>query len=862
MNNDKKESSSQMSTTRFNNRNNTSSDRLNAIRNTPHTRNFSKDNLPNALDENEVKSRVDSNINDISHDNSVKNNNNERIDFNNPENNQPNQNNSSNYRDSRSNQSGQSGRSGIADSLRNRLNTSPSTSDLKNEAAKKGTETLKKSANPYAKAAGYAMGALQKRKEKKEQQEKEEEEEKSEENKESFDDEIEEERKWQQILKKLLPIIVMILPFLFIILVLYSVISPIVTAYSWFTSLFYHNSQDASSYTIYNEQDAANQKAEQDFNNAIRGSADGSVKGIVQEYQEKYGVTIDWYLLEALITYRYTADNSDLYSSSGSEDIDESELEERLKALESGESTEGGENTTEGSSSSVDYTAAKKKIEAFASLMVVKSGNGYVTDKEKGGVVYNNVLVSTTFKNYYKSMFADNTEEAHKQILDYIYDYAEGARELFEESVGTTSGGVVGDTSIIHLQTCKQPYTKQTINGVSVYNNPSWSEGTNYSDYLNAKDYLKGVVSREIGISNDYKEAMKAQMIAALTYLIHDSSSGFNLNSGEMYFPSGTCRQATCSPTDGCTAVVESTATNLHTFYVGQNRFSGGSSYGPINESDNAILEEVLNSVFGKIMVKKGVTSASFSGSSDAIATNYLDSCNPGTCFSQQGAINEAKSGMTYEQILQKYYSSYEYDIIDITEGLYFTSTGTYSGTINLNEAYHYHQGDSEWADLILCGSGNIKKNGCNITSAAIAISLLTNQRITPATLQSRQSSISACSPSSRPQMIMNFGKLYGLSATSISKSNTSALNDMLSKLATGNYVAIARLTADSGRSFYRSGGGHYMAIVGVKTENNTNMVLVWDPASKDASRDNRWVDMNALVEILQNEYSFILIGR
>ena len=346
-----------------------------------------------------------------------------------------------------------------------------------------------------------------------------------------------------------------------------------------------------------------------------------------------------------------------------------------------------------------------------------------------------------------------------------------------------------------------------------------------------------------------------------MTYLINDSNSGFNLKNGEMYFPSGTCRQATCSPTYGCTSLVEETNTRLHTFYVGTNRFSGGSSYGPINDSDNTILEEILNDIFGKIMVKKGITSATFSGSGDVIPTGYLDKCSPGSCFSQQDAISDARSGMTYEQILAKYYSSYEYDIINITEGLYYQSSGgNYTGTLNLNESFHYHQGDSPWGSQKLCGSGAISSNGCNITSAAIVISLLKNQRITPDALNNRQSENPYCNSSSRPQMIQKFGQLYGLNVLIVNKANTFQVSDMVKKIASGNYAAVARLAPNSGR--YSTGNGHYIAIVGARSENGVDYLLVWDPGNKSASRDNAWVEVNYLVKYLQGSYSFILMGR
>ena len=659
-----------------------------------------------------------------------------------------------------------------------------------------------------------------------------------------------------------------IAPFLLVIMLLFSLISPVVSAYSWFVSLFHHQNTDSSEYTIYNEKETDNYKAEQDYNNAIKGSSDGSIKGIIKEYQEKYGVTIDWYLLNALITYRYTGDEGDLYSSSGNEEIDEEEIENKLKELEKEEesSEELGEQENTTDDFQINYSEAQKKINAFATLMVVRSGSSYTTDKEKDGLVYNNVLSSKTFTDYYKDMFADDTEESRKKLLDTIYDYAEGARELLEEN-NATLGGVISSLSTVQLQTCRLPYSYQTINNIEVYNNPLWNEGTNYPDTLDIKDYLKGVVSREIGISSEYKEAMKAQMIAALTFLINDSKSGFDLKNGAMYFPSGTCRQATCSPTNGCTSVIETTASSsaITTFYVGKNRFSNSYSYDPLTVEENTILDEVIDSVFGKIMVKKGVTSASFSGSSDAIFTEYRDTCDGGSCFSQKNAQTDAKNGMTYEEILAKYYSSYDYDIIDITEGLYFTTIGTYNGTINLNEEFHYHQGDEPWRNQHLCGvtaeDKSFRSNGCNITAAAIAISLLTNQKITPETLNNRQNDITTCKSGSRPQMIIDFAKLYGLTATEVKKSNSGAVNDMLSKLATGKYVSVVRLTAGV-RSFYKSKGGHYMTLVGVRTENGTNEVLVWDPAGGGPTRDNRWVNINELMTILRDEYSFILIGR
>ena len=104
-----------------------------------------------------------------------------------------------------------------------------------------------------------------------------------------------------------------------------------------------------------------------------------------------------------------------------------------------------------------------------------------------------------------------------------------------------------------------------------------------------------------------------------------------------------------------------------------------------------------------------------------------------------------------------------------------------------------------------------------------MAISIAKNERITPATLQSRQGSISACSPSSRPQMIINFAKLYGLSAIEVKKDNQNDINNMLTKLTTGRYAAVARIVPNSG--IYSSNNGHYVTVVGVKDGVNSSNI-------------------------------------
>jgi hypothetical protein len=141
-----------------------------------------------------------------------------------------------------------------------------------------------------------------------------------------------------------------------------------------------------------------------------------------------------------------------------------------------------------------------------------------------------------------------------------------------------------------------------------------------------------------------------------------------------------------------------------------------------------------------------------------------------------------------------------------------------------------------------------------------MVLSILKDQRITPVTLNNRQNEISTCKAGQRPQMIMDFAKLYGFTPVSISKSNTSAVNDMFNKIASGGYAATVRIAPNTGT--YSTNNGHYVTIVKAKEENGKKKVLIWDPATTRSSRDNAWIDLDSMLSYLNSEHSFILVGN
>ncbi|MBQ8472663.1 MAG: C39 family peptidase [Bacilli bacterium] len=665
------------------------------------------------------------------------------------------------------------------------------------------------------------------------------------------------------MLKKVLPIILPIIVIVMVLLILILLIGGIGSSISSFFSLKSHKTDDPE--YSYNENQAELLKAQQTYNDAIVGSKDGRVKGIVAEYQERYGVTLDWYLINAIIMYRYTIDSeNDLLSGKDDtnyEELLDSEIDAKFEELESLEEGEDNSSTEPG----INYGLATWTVPWVATMMVNRNESGYYSDTKKDGEYYKYLIDSLFLKVYYKNFLKDNEYETRKKLVDDIYEYAEQAREMIEEEDNAT---FISKMAVVHLQTCawteESRYSYKEINGIKVYDNPSAGNET-YSDSIEMLDYLKGVIYGEIGghIKEEYREGLKAFTIAALTYIVRDRNSGFDLKTGEMYYPAGDCRQLCCHPILGCTYAHN--GYRYGTSYVGPNRFTDYKfTRNPMSVSNSQFLDSILEEVFGYVMVKKGITTESFIGSSSIApsAGNYLNQCSPGTCFSQEDAMNDAKNGMTYIEILNKYYSGVDsgkgFDLINIKEGLYFETDENYSGQINLNESFHYHQGDYKGSNSF-CEGGTISARGCSVTSTAIAVSLLTNQKHDPLEISKLLKNSGTCN-GTRYTYPISAANRYDLNSYTVSKKNTSGVNQMLADLATGNTVVVARLAANSGR--YRTSSGHYIALVGVRTVDGKTQVLVWDPGSRSSSRDNYWADFNGDIQKYVNNPSYIVLSR
>ena len=664
-------------------------------------------------------------------------------------------------------------------------------------------------------------------------------------------DEEDPEDKQKKTTKKILLIkaaLFLIVPVLIIALFI-SLVSSVTEYFAGAFSLFFHKTEESESYLVNSESSSELRDAEIAYNDAIMGSKDGSIKGIIAEYQEKYGVTLDWYLLDATIRYRFiNSSYGDVYSDDGSDDIDESEAIERLESFEEkkDETTDTEENSDSSNTDngSADYSLAKKKIKTVAALMITKSGGTYIADTEVGGNYYNTLIDSKFLKTYYKDMLPDDSYESRKKLVDEIFEFAEAMREAIKGETDTSQGGVVSEIIKVNLQTCEQPYKKTKIDNVEIWDNPS---AMGEYGALGIKDYLKGVVYGEIGdhLTEQYKEAIKAQMIAALTFAIKHPESGFSLKNGNMYIPSGNCKQLCCDPINGCTYKKDG---EYGTTYSGPKRFS---SYiftrDPMSSEESTLLETILDEIFGYVMVKKGVTASTFEGSSSIPyeAGNYLDSCNPGVCFSQKGSFTDALKGMTYTEILDKYYKNVDsgngFDLINIKEGLYYTTTGG-SGAYNGNLIY-YSQGN--YSNVTFCGrSGkSIASSGCGVTSAAmIASSFTGDKKYDPKYMMEWAYKLGYCGSGisgTDSGFFPVVARELGLQYQSYNKGQS---NEVANALKSGKSLVIAHMGAG-----HFTGGGHYIVLSSI---NEQGQVYVNDPNN---NKHSGYWDLNLVANEIQS---------
>lgn len=592
---------------------------------------------------------------------------------------------------------------------------------------------------------------------------------------------------------------------------------------------------------------------EMNFNNMIAG--DGvSNTGIINEYQNNYGVTLDIYILEATLLYR----DYEYYLVR----LDNMSEEEYKKLIES---------DPDYHKKIYDFEEASKYINTVAELMISSSGEGenvnYYSDVSKNGEYYNKLLNSSFFTEYYSKVLAYEKYSDQTKLVDEIFDYAEFMRYAVEGE--KVSSYIISDSMKVHLQTCAK-YKYKIINNISIYDNPAATNNeAEAPSIVSLVDYGVGVLYGELssytksyanGQGDNMKEGLKALLVASYSFMLGQRSyghTGLDLKQPDLYYPTGNCRIVSCNP-------------NTNSHYAKYNGDKHGTCMSTTSSSANhpalsqdqlTKLRELVSEVFGEVMVEKGVTTSTFSGYKDIKYGNFYDSINNSNCgancLGQEEAIQDSKNGMTYREILAKYYDSTKYDIINIKEGLY-VENANYSNASYDGNVIFYDQGD--YSKVNFCGQSNkhISSSGCGVTSMAIITSSFTgNKTYDPVYMMNLAYSMGDCGSGIRGTNASFFKKAaqkLGFGYKYIGKKNASQVVDVLK---TGKSMVIAHM--DKG---HFTDNGHYIVLTAV---NENGKVYVHDPNNRGNSKNkktgNGWYDLDMIAGELKSGFYVITKG-
>lgn len=467
----------------------------------------------------------------------------------------------------------------------------------------------------------------------------------------------------------------------------------------------------------------------------------------------------------------------------------------------------------------------------------------YTVDVSKEGVFYWNLVDEEFITTYYSGSFSSDMtqEELEKkkiEIVEGIYQFVEDYKKAKHGNYGYLTDGLR-----VNLYTCDYEAGGRGY-AVSTLAN----EGTNYPSYTNFRDYIKGAIYGEVTSSlvPEAKEAVKAFVIAFSSYALN--RSGYNSGDTEIDVHVGDCWQLSCSTQFGC-QYCHSKIGRFGTNITGaDSKCPHGKIHSkPILDPEkNAWFDSIIDEVFGMVLISNKTNKFMWAAH---MAHSGLCGKN---CMGQSNAVQDAKNGMTYEQILDKYYD--DYTIVNIKEDLYVQNVQYGNGSVNLNEAFHYHQGD--YRNVKFCGRNtSIAVAGCGTTSAAIVASLLTGRKVDPVEMMQYAHSVRACGSgilgTDVSILAPKVAEKYGFVHTVVWKRDTAKV---IEALKTGRAVVIGHVPKGT-TGTYSTSSGHYLTLVAV---NSNGKVLVWDPGSRSKSRDGVWQDMNFMAKYLDRYHIFM----
>ena len=465
------------------------------------------------------------------------------------------------------------------------------------------------------------------------------------------------------------------------------------------------------------------------------------------------------------------------------------------------------------------YIKMADYVDDVAKLMV----SNCVVDYEINGIFYNNLKNSDFLKKYYseqlKFMDADT-------LTKNIFDYAKLGIAL-----ASLNSGYISDNLKVTMGTCEQPYNKKLLN-----------EGSNYNSTVGFSDYVMGVVMGEVEglIKRENIEFLKAFTIVASSYAL--GRSGYESGDEEIWVHNGNCWQLSCDIKQGCTYCYD--LGKYGTTFTGQNRSCNNLGYrkDAMNDTQRQLMNEVFKEVFGTVMLET---------SGKIKKPSYRDkstTCGSNECLGQEDAALDARNGMSYKEILEKYYDNFT--LSNMQEDAYAADVsyddGGYSGSV-----VYYDQTD--YTDKFCGQNTTIKGSGCGVTSMAMVLSTFVDKTYTPKVVMQEAYAGNYCGGSIVGTAVTFFkysAQKHGLSYQAVSK--TGDKQDVIDALKSGNSLVIAHMGPGT---FTNS--GHYIVLTKV---NDNGEVYVLD---SNNSRRTGWHDFNGVVAKQLKSYgSFHIITK
>lgn len=450
------------------------------------------------------------------------------------------------------------------------------------------------------------------------------------------------------------------------------------------------------------------------------------------------------------------------------------------------------------------YKEMASYTDDVAKLMVTNC----VVDYEIGGTFFNNLKNSAFLKNYYKDILQYMDAES---LVTRIFEFAEAGIEL-----ASLTSGYISDNLKVNMGTCEYPYTKNLLN-----------EGTEYPSSVGFRNYVMGTVYAEAEdhITADKKEFLKAFTIVTASYALYRSD--YQSGDTEIWVHNGNCWQVSCDVVEGC-HYTKNLPGGYGTAFTGPD--SNGSYWKrALPENKKQILDEVFNEVFGTVMLNN---------SGDFFHANHYDkytSCpNSETgCMGQDDAALDAKNGMGYKEIIEKYYNNYT--LSDMKEDSY-TGDVSYSEGGYQKSVVYYDQTDYKNK---FCGlSSTISSDGCGVTSMAMILSTFIDSSYTPPVVMQEAYNGRYCGSGISGTSVDFFkfsASKHGLGYQGVGKKDN--LQIVLDALKSGNSLVVAHM----GQGLFTN-GGHYIVLTKV---NEKGQVYVLDSYK---SRRTGWHDFNDVV--------------